>query len=129
MCCAPYLSKHTSYDCVFVAQVENDDIFRCIFHFFKILVFWVVRGDERAKSGLKWQKIPSHSVFQELSHMWLWFWYSCLKWWYLQQFFFFFSLFQNSDFSGFSKFINKCQKEILRCAQPSSYVCDFYSFH
>ena len=40
---------------------------------------------------------------------------------YLQQFF---SLFQNSDFSGFSKFIYKCQKEILRCAPPS-HVCDF----
>ena len=27
----------------------------------------------------------------------------------------------------FSKFINKCQKEILRCAPPSSQVCDFFS--
>ena len=45
--------------------------------------------------------------------------------------FFSFSFFQKSDFSGFSKFINKCQKEILRCAPPSSHVCDFlftYSF-
>ena len=25
----------------------------------------------------------------------------------------------------FFKFINKCQKEILRCAPPSSHVCDF----
>ena len=33
--------------------------------------------------------------------------------------------FKNSDFSGFSKFINKCQKEILRCASPCSHVCDF----
>ena len=37
----------------------------------------------------------------------------------------FFSFFQTSDFLGFSKFINKCQKEILRCALPSSHVCDF----
>ena len=29
-----------------------------------------------------------------------------------------FHFFQNSDFLGFSKFINKCQKEILRCAPP-----------
>ena len=34
-------------------------------------------------------------------------------------FFFFFSFLQNSDFSGVSKFINKCQKEILRCTPPS----------
>ena len=44
--------------------------------------------------------------------------------WYLQQFF---SFSQNSDFSGFSKFINKCQKEILRSAPPSSHVCDFFT--
>ena len=37
----------------------------------------------------------------------------------------FFSFFQSSDFLGFSKFINKCQKEIMRWAPPSSYVCDF----
>ena len=36
-----------------------------------------------------------------------------------------FPFFQNSDFSGFSKFINKCQKEVLRFAPPSSHVCDF----
>ena len=29
--------------------------------------------------------------------------------------------------ASFSKFINKCQKEILRCAPPSSYVCDFFN--
>ena len=28
----------------------------------------------------------------------------------------------------FSKFINKCQKEILRCAPPSLHVCNFYFF-
>ena len=49
------------------------------------------------------------------------FWYTCVKWWYLQQFV---SFCQNSDFSGFSKFINKCQKEILRFASPQ-HVCDF----
>ena len=51
------------------------------------------------------------------------FWYTRVKWWYLQQFFFLFL--QNSDFSDFSKYINKCQKQILRCAPPSSHVCDF----
>ena len=36
----------------------------------------------------------------------------------------FFSFFQSSGFLGFPKFINKCQKEILRCAPTSSHVCD-----
>ena len=36
-----------------------------------------------------------------------------------------FPFFQNSDFS---KFISKCQKEILRCAPLSSHVCDFWGF-
>ena len=49
--------------------------------------------------------------------------YTCVKWWYPQQFF---SFFQKSDFSSFSKFINKCQKEILSCVSPSSHVCDFF---
>ena len=33
----------------------------------------------------------------------------------------------NSLFNNyfFFKFINKCKKEILRCASPSSHVCDF----
>ena len=50
------------------------------------------------------------------------FWYTCVKWWYLQQFFFHFFRFW---FLGFSKFTSKCQKEILRCAPPSSHVCHF----
>ena len=29
----------------------------------------------------------------------------------------------------FFKFINKYQKEILRCAPPSSHVCDFFVFY
>ena len=32
---------------------------------------------------------------------------------------------QFSYFFFFFKFINKCQKEILRCTPPSSHVCDF----
>ena len=56
------------------------------------------------------------------------FWHTCVKWWYLQHFFFFFSFFHNSDFSGFSKFINKDQKEIMRLAPPSSYMCDFFLY-
>ena len=38
-----------------------------------------------------------------------------------------FHFFQNTDFSGFPKLINKCQKEIQSCAPSSSHVCDFLS--
>ena len=39
----------------------NNDIFRWFFHFFKILIFWIVREGRvvKAKNGLKWQKILS----------------------------------------------------------------------
>ena len=50
-------------------------------------------------------------------------WYTCVKWWYLQHMF---SFFLKSVFSGFLKFINKRQEEILRCAPPSSHVCDSF---
>ena len=50
------------------------------------------------------------------------FWYRYVKWWYLQQFF---SFFQKSDFSGFSKFINKGQKEILEVC-PTFFKCVWF---
>ena len=52
------------------------------------------------------------------------FWYACVKWWYLQQFF---SCFQKSDFSGFSKFINKSKKEILKCV-PTFLTCVWFLY-
>ena len=38
-----------------------------------------------------------------------------------------FFIFPKFWFLGFSKSINKCQKEILRCAPPSSHMHDFFS--
>ena len=93
-----------------------------------------MKGQEMAQND---KKILSHSRSQEL--------YICVKWWYLQQLFFFiiiiiflllyffFSFFQNSDlFFYFWKFINKCQKEILRCAPPlhmSDFLVLTFTFH
>ena len=50
-------------------------------------------------------------------------WCKCVKWWIIC---FLFAHF-NSFFSNylFFKFINKCQKEILRCVPPSSHMRDF----
>ena len=63
---------------VFGAHVSNDDISRCFFHFLKILIFLVVRGE--GGGGVKWQKMAqnvkkfclSHFVSQELYLIWLW---------------------------------------------------------
>ena len=116
----------------FVAQVQNDDTSRYFFHFFKIVVFWVVRrvGVKRQKIAQNDKKIPSNSVSQKLYFIWLWLLVHMCKMVISAAiffFFFFFSFFQNSDFSGFSKFINKCQKEILRCALPSSHVRELFN--
>ena len=68
---------------------------------------------------------PYHITF----HMIVFLWHKFKMMTCLDAFFIFskfFSFFQNLDFSGFWKFINKCQKEILGCDLPSSHVCDFY---
>ena len=127
VCCAPNLSKHTLFDRVFCCTSLRWWHLRMRFSFFQNLVFWVVREAEMAKMAQNDKWNLSHSVSQELYLIWLW----CLVHMCKMMIFnnityssFFFSFFQNSDFSGFSKFINKCQKEILRCAPPCSYVCD-----
>ena len=69
----------------------------------------------------------SHSGSQELHLMWLCFLVHMCKMMIYPAIFFHF--FQNSNFSCLSKFINKCQKVILRYAPPSSHVCDFSDNH
>ena len=123
VCCTPYQSKHTSHDCVFFCRS-----LKWWHAFFIFLKFWfsgLLGGREggRAKNGPKWQKkLCLTPYLRNYTSYDRGFRYTCVKLRYPQQFF---SIFQNSDFSGFSKFINKCQKEILRCAPPSSHVCDF----
>ena len=95
---------------------------RCFFHFFKILVFWVVKG--RGVTGKKKDQNEKKFCFtlylRNCASYNCGFSYTCIKCWYLQQFF---SFFQKSYFSGFSEFISGWQKEIVRCAPPS-HVCD-----
>ena len=94
----------------FVAQVQNDDISRYFFHFFKSLVFWVVKG---GGGGVKGKKRPK--VRKKIRTLYLrnctsygcGFCYLCVNW-YLQQLFF---IFQNSDFWVFqSSLINAKRK-------------------
>ena len=77
--------------------------------------------------GRKWPKMAKNSISLHISGTNCTsydcvFWYTIVKWRYLQQFF---SFFQKSNFSGFSKFINDWQKEILRCA-PSFFTCMWF---
>ena len=91
-------------------------------HFFQILIFGVNSGIKKQK----WPKMSKNCLTSYLRNYTSYdcgFCYTSVKWWYLQQIF---SFFQKFDFSGFSKFINKCQMEILRGAPPSSYVCDVF---
>ena len=65
------------------------------------------------------QKIVCLTLYpQELYLIWLWFLVHICKMMILPALF----------FSLVFKFINKCQTEILRCAPPSSHVCDFLIF-
>ena len=129
--------------------VQNHNISRSFFHFFKILIFWVVRsvkGQKMAHNDKKlcrllvisqepyiiwsWsmvhkcKRIISLGVFYIFSKFFTKNYVCCTP--YLSKHTSFFSFFQNSDFSCFSQFINTSQKEILRCAPPSSHVCDFF---
>ena len=97
-----------------------------VFHFFKILIFLVVRGGRGGKGQKMAQNGEKNYLTPYLGSSTSYdcgLWCTSVKWWYLLQFFFSFSKFW---FSGFSN-INKCQKEILRCVPPSSHVCDFFT--
>ena len=121
----PYLSKHTSYDRVFLLHkfkiMTSPDL---CFIFLKFWFCGLLRRErvKKAKNGPKWQKILSHFISQELYRIWLWFLVNMCKIMTSPANLF---IFLKSDFFGFSKFINKCQIEILRCVPPSAHLCDF----
>ena len=68
VCHASYLRNHASYD----THVENYNIYRLLFRFFKIFIFWVVRGAKRQKT-VKNDKYLCSSCFisQKLYMIWL----------------------------------------------------------
>ena len=72
VCCSSYLRNHTSYDChLWYTCVKWWYLKVVFFHFFKILIFWVV-------SVVKEQKMPqndkqlclSHSISKEPCIIW-----------------------------------------------------------
>ena len=123
VCHTPYLHKHTSYDHVFCYTSLKWWHLQMFFFVFSILCFsglleGGVTGQKMAQND---KKFCLTLYFRNCTWYDCVFSYTCVKWWYLKQFF---KFFQKSDFSSFSKFINEWQKETLRCASPS-HVYDF----
>ena len=105
------------------------------FHNFDFLGCLREKGDERAKNGPKWQKILSPYLRNCASYD-CGFSYTCVKWWYLQQFFSFFQysklifrVFQNSSinvkrkFWGVSHLPHMCVILFLFSPHPLPWVC------
>ena len=122
VCGTLYFRKHISYDlhlwyiCMY-KRIIYPDIF---FIFFKILIFRIIR---RREGGIKWQKMTQNDknfclYLRNRTSYDCDFWWTCVKWLYLQQSFSCFKILIFGVFRGicFFKFINKWQKEILRCA-------------
>ena len=58
---------------IFDTLVESDNISRCSFHFFLMLIFQVLRGVIKGQKIVQNDKkfCPSHCIFQEQNIMWL----------------------------------------------------------
>ena len=85
----------------FMVQMCKIIISPDVFFNFKILIFWFVKGAERAKNGPKrWKFCLPHSVSQELYIMWLWFLVYMYKMIISQQIFSFFKILIFGVFMG-----------------------------
>ena len=68
----PYLRNSLAYDHDIGTLVWNDDISKCFFQFFKILIFRVVKGIKVQKIVQNDKKFcPSHFISQEPYIVWL----------------------------------------------------------
>ena len=134
MSCTPHLSKYTLFYHAFCCTSLKLWHLQMLFSFFQNFGFlsyynemgWGGGGWKGKELSKMTKQICLTLHLRNCTSYDCGFWYTCVKWWYLQQHLF--SFFQNSDFSGFSKFINKCRKEILRFAPPSSHVCHFFLY-
>ena len=107
VCRSLYFRIYISYDlqlwytCMY-KRIISPGIFFIIF-FFNILIFeifrgWLVKGQ---KNGPKSQKVLSVSLCISGTYIiWLLFWYTCVKWLYLQLIFSFFKILIFRGFSG-----------------------------
>ena len=81
VCYVPYLRNHTSYDCSFwYTCVKWYYLQGVFFHFFKILIFCVVRGVKGQKMVQNGKQFcPSRLISQEPYIIWLSFSVHCYK--------------------------------------------------
>ena len=117
----PYLSMHISYDCVFSYTSLKWWNLQMFFSFF--FKFWL--SELLGERGLNVQKMAQNNkkiCLTSLLTSWLWFSVHICKMISPAIFLIFFKVW----FLGFSKFINKCPKEIPRCAPHSWHLCDFF---
>ena len=92
ICRTPYLRNGTLSNHNFWCTCVKWWYLQTFFHFFEILIFWAVRrikGQKIARNE-KWQLHVSHAISQEQLVYDHDFWYTCVKWWYIQWFFFIF---------------------------------------
>ena len=107
VCRTPNLRKHTSYDREFWYTKKKNFISRIpFFFFFLILISRVVREVKVQKMAQNDKKFlcVSLCISETIPHLILVFWYACVKWWCLKQFF---SFFQNSDILDFALWFRK----------------------
>ena len=73
LCRAPYLWKHTSYDCHLWYTSVKWWYLLVFFSFFQNFGFSGCEWCKVAKNDPKWQEILSHSISQEAYIIWSWF--------------------------------------------------------
>ena len=107
VCRTPNLRKHTSYDREFwYTKIKWHFQIPFFFFFFLILISRVVREVKVQKMAQNDKKFlcVSLCISETIPHLILVFWYACVKWWCLKQFF---SFFQNSDILDFALWFRK----------------------
>ena len=124
---------------IFGTHVLNDDISS---KFFQFLKFWFLGllGDKRAKNDLKLPILACFAlylrncrsyhldIYNDIYRSFSSYFFLKMQHWINIKIILFLLAHFNSFFNNglFFKFINKCQKKILRCVPPSSHVCDFF---
>ena len=87
---APYLRNSIAYDHDFWCTCVEWWYLQVFFHFLKIFIFSALRrakGQEIAQSKMKSNNYIHHTPYFRNSITYHDFWCTCVKWWYLQVFF------------------------------------------
>ena len=127
VCCTPYLRNHTSYDCHLWCKCVK----WYLQMFFSILKFWF-SGFSGGWKGKKWPKMTKNSVcvtlyLRNCTSYDCDFWYTLVKWWYLQQISSFFKVLIFWSFYGGKK--AKCDLKLPISVCFALYIRNCRSCH